>query len=364
MIRKTCVLFLLFLTVSVIPTDARKPNFGPHEIILGLKTPQDMVFPSFPSHYRVPVTLSGDIAAEISSTIKDMKLPAPKFEELMPSKVIFYLRIANEDYDIDTRELLAGILNPVQIIDVILNSILRFRDKSYFPTMVKETDIAVTPVRRNDRSCIQIELTAKGDRFGYTYEDMGVYVQESWLTRIDLIADSASRLVTELTEHKVGRQYSLAQEKKPAPDTMVSRFRFEYGTFGESPLPSKLMLEINGKPSLAIEAKYRDENGRTVFDTRSVCCTREGIADQCLMMSYGEYRFENVPQEAAAAAKPKVTSRELTAAAKLARDAVYQLRAGMIYASKHTLRKLVDEYPNTPQAVEAKKLLSDLPNTF
>jgi hypothetical protein len=355
---------LILTVMAAAPIHARRQSFGAHDILLTLKTPQDMVFPTFPSHYRVPVTLSGDIASEIAATISDMKLPVPRFEELMPSKGACYLRIANEDYDADTRELLAGILNPVQIIDIAVNSILRFRDKEYFPTLVKETNIAVSGLNREGRGQIAIELTPRGDRFGYQYEDLGVYVQESWLTKITLLADSSTRLVTELTQYKVNRQFTVAQENKPAPDTIVSHYRFEYVSSGDSPLPAKLTLDMNGKPALVIAASYRQENNRTVFDDRSVCCLKEGDQQQCLTMHYGEYRFEGVPQEAASLSKPKVSSRELAAAAKLARDATYQLRAGMIYASKRTLRKLADDYPNTPQAVEAKKLLANLPNAF
>jgi len=356
--------FFITLILLIIPfsLSAKKENsFGRHGILMTIRTPQDMIGPKLPDKYRVSVILSGDIASEISQNLTAMKLDAPLFEEIMPVKGRFYLNLANADYALETRELISGILNPVELLDIVVATVVRYRDKQNFPVLVKETSISITPEPNAGSTLVRIELKPWGNRFGYLNEDMGVYVQESWLTRMALVMDTASHLVHQLSQTKISRHYTLDQTSKPVPDTMLSRYTFEYAGVDGLMMPSKLSLAINGREALTVSAGYRREKQYIVFDTRSICYTEQTNPARCLTMNYQAYKFGGILQANKVLAEPTDYTRQLSEAAQLSRKASDELYAGKILSSVRSLQKLIDLYPNTPHAVESKKLLANLP---
>ena len=131
---------LLVLNVSpAFPANAGKIPDG-FAIVKSIKSPQELLFPFFPKKYCVPVTLSGKIADEMKSALDSLKLELPHYQEKFDGKS-FNLVLGEEGYSTKTRELLSGILNPVELIDIVVSSVVKYREANKFSEIIRETKI-------------------------------------------------------------------------------------------------------------------------------------------------------------------------------------------------------------------------------
>jgi hypothetical protein len=337
-------------------------------LLRSIRSPDQLVFPHLPSSYTVPITVSGIIAEEMRKTLDTIHLEPPQYEEVLDKDRQFHLYLANQSYPLETRDLLAGVLNPVEMIDAVVSSVLKYRSDDQFISIVNETEIAVTPASVTGRPgvrAVRVVLTPKGKYFAYGYEDLGAYVRESWLSSITCVLDTSSHLVHELSLVRHQRIYVADQTTKPPVDSSQLTYGFFYAMAQGALLPVELSLSINGVPSLSISASYRSEGKYVVFDGRKICYVKsaEGSgAPSCLIMSYGAYNMNTVPpQVLKSPVRPRDYAQHMEKAAQLCRKALDHLRSGSIESSIPLLKKVVSEYPETPQAVEARKLLSGLP---
>jgi hypothetical protein len=78
-------------------------------------------------------------------------------------------------------------------------------------------------------------------------------------------------------------------------------------------------------------------------------------------MKYGRYRTGEIPAAIRTPPAPAVYAKNLERSAQLSRDAVSSLREGNMEGTVRLCKKIVEQYPETPQAVEARHLLSGLP---
>ncbi len=332
----------------------------PYEILTRIRSPLDMARPCMPRHYAAPVQVHGGMADQIGATLAERGLEKPQFEERM-ERGAFSLVLANRAYTIDTRELVSGILNPPEMIDLVVRSVLRYHEPDTFRQIADETNAVVKPVP-DVPGRVMIELTPKGKRFAYRYKDLGTDIDESWLEGLTVVMDTSENLIHELVQQRRIRQYTMQQTTAPSVQKSTVRYVFSYDSSTGHVLPQRLEVFVHGRSSMLIEAKYRTEDDYVVFDTRSVCHGRTERRS-CLYMRYGQYRFGR-PGPLPAPSEPSRTVREIERAAELSREAVKQLREGDIRTSLRTLQRLIDEYPNTPQALEARRLLEDLPHGF
>jgi hypothetical protein len=338
-------------------------------LLRSIRSPDLLVAQHLPSSYTVPVTVSGAIAEEMKKTLDSLNLEPPQYQEVLDKKGRFHLFLANQSYPLETRDLLAGVLNPVEMIDAVVSSVLKYKSDDQFITIVNETEISVTP-RTGGMSLTRVVLTPKGKYFAYAYDDLGSYVRESWLSSITCLLDSSSRLVHELSLMRHVRTYLADAAQKPPVDSVLLTYAFSYearhSADADVMLPAGLSLSVNGAPSLSITATYRSEGKYLVFDTRKICYIKQtaaaaGAQPSCLIMSYGAYDMNAVPRALTSPVPPRAYAQHMEKAAQLCRKALEHLRSGSIESSIPLLKKVVADYPETPQAVEARKLLSGLP---
>jgi hypothetical protein len=334
-----------------------------HSELGRLRAPLDLARACFPKTYRAEVALSGDIADDMRASIAKLGLEAPRFVETMSSAGVGHLGLANPGYSLETRELLSGILNPLEMIDIVVNSLVKYRDERGFADLVRQTSITRSPAPSGlPLGVCTYTLAPRAERFGYQYEDAGAQVSESWLERLCLVVDTTRQLVQEITLLKRSRTFSMDQTERPPTHSTAARYAFSYDSSTGCLLPALLMLYTNDTLALTIGASYRREGQHVVFDSRTICFGPNGQNHSCLTMHYGDYSFEHTSREPVAAAKPDKRTREVEKAAELSRLASEELRAGSIAASLRTLQKLVNRYPGTPQALEARKVLDCVPN--
>jgi len=118
---------------------------------------------------------------------------------------------------------------------------------------------------------------------------------------------------------------------------------------------------FNTAEVLKIEASYRKENKVFVFDKKEICSSLDGAAT-CLSVAYGDYQFKGCDSITAPGKnQDRNYSKNLEKASALSKEANDKMRAGEITGAVRVLQKLTEQYGDTPQAVEAKRLLSQLP---
>jgi hypothetical protein len=359
------VALAIIVSAAGLPAAGKKQQLPRgYELLQQIRSPDQLVIPHLPAEYTVPVELSGAIADDMKKTLQGIGLEEPRYREVLDKKHHFRLFLANPGYSLETRELLSGVLNPVDMIDIIVSSVLKYRDAEQFHSIVNETVISQETARSADRVSYRLVLEPKGKYFAYSYEDMGAYIRETWLSKIICVMDSGTSLVQELTLHRHSRTYAADQTQKPPVDSAVLSYSFGYDTVDGMAVPAGLRLRVNAVQSLAIHASYRKQGKYLLFDSRQVCYVSPAHAARdtsCLIMRYGTYEFNSVPQDAGASVKPERYAQQMEKAAVLTKKAMDLLRSGNIESSIKTLKKVVADFPHTPQAVEARKLLSGLP---
>ena len=344
--------FLCFAKES--PTDD-------YALLRRIPTPDALFGPYLPRAYQAPVTLSGEPADQMRRSLEAMGLPAPQYEEMRTPSGAFSLALANSDYPLETRDLVSGILNPTDMMDAIVSQVLRYRDTERFDQMKKETALARTPDRINGQPVYRVHITPRGKRFNYLYEDQGAFLQETWLTGVDCVLDSASGRILELAILKHSRQTRADAAEPPPEDSSLQRYRFGYIQIDKAVLPCSLSVFSKDRHLVTISASYRRERKYLVFDSRIICCDIAGQGQSCLHMSYGKYRFGNARAPAGGSLKPNTYAKKLAKAASLSRKAAGEIAGGKLSPAMRTLHTLISECPETPQAIEARRLLSALP---
>jgi hypothetical protein len=360
-VRHPAVPVWLMLLSGAIAVWAGAGPIQGHDVLRSIRSPLDLARSCLPGRYRAAVTLTGSIADEMNASLAAQGLEPPRFEEVMERPGVFALELANESYSLDTRELVSGILNPAEFIDVVLRSIVRYRDASMFERVVKETRATVEPAPQAGPAALCVRLRPLGERFGYSYEDIGSHVRESWLTALDAVMDTTDFLVHALTLQRCLREYDIEQTSPPPVQTVNARYEFAYATVGEHILPSELHLFLNDSLVVTITASYRREGRHVVFDKRLVCNQAQADVRSCLEMRYGTYQFGAGQARRRPGQARSDATRDIQKAAELSRKAAAELRTGAIGAAFRLLERLVREYPDTPQGLEARKLLEGVP---
>jgi hypothetical protein len=347
------------LSVSLFAGTKPAPQPTGFAMLKSIKSPQELLFPSFPKRYCVPVTLSGKIADEMKGALDSLKLEPPQYSERFDGNA-FNLILANENYSGKTRELLGGIMNPVELIDIVVSSVLKYREPQKYAEIINDTKLTQDTATYKGKRVMVIRLSPKGERFGYLYQDVGAFVHESWLTMLTITLDASTKVVYELSTIRYSRTYD-ANAERPAADIMNARYMFFYEQQDSVLLPTRLNVFFNNAEVLKIEASYRKQDKFFVFDKKEICSSLDGVAS-CLDVSYGDYRFKGCDSLLSLTKnQDKNYSKNLEKAAALSEEASEKLRNGQITESVRVLQKLVDQYGDTPQAVEARRLLSQLP---
>ncbi len=325
-----------------------------------IQSPVRLLTDYLPRHYTVPLTLSGSIAREIKAVLDTMKISMVQYTEHFNRKKGFQLLITNSDYTTRTRDLLAGILNPVDMTDIVLRTILEYQKKETLIRLQNET-VITTSQEKKSGMLTRYTLVPKGERFCYRYTDRGAFIHESWLTKLQVAIDAHTMLAHELTLRKHTRTFSTYQENKPEPSVSEYVYRFEYTMVNNVPVPSRLTLLIDSVKTLTLAAAYVSHERFILFDQREITYFLPDESPSHLTIRYGAYQFSNAQKVSNPFTSGKY-SKKLKRAAELSRKAIEALDTGRIQKAVNLFQTIVDHYPGTPQAVEAQKLLSGLPD--
>ena len=174
-----------------------------YQILHSIRSPQDLIFPHFPHKYCVPVSLSGPVAQEMEQAFKDLDFKSPVFNEFFDGKE-FHLQVSNSDYPEQTRDLLSGLLNPLEMIDMAVESVVKYKTGNKLVELTDQTTMEIKTSTYKSRPVYHIHLTPEGERFGYSYSDNGAIFKESFrLNDLTMIIDTSSHLVYELKARSI-----------------------------------------------------------------------------------------------------------------------------------------------------------------
>ncbi len=354
-------LFLLLTCVFSLGFSGKPKLSEPYKILARIQPPYSLVAKLLPRRYTVPVTLSGSIADEIALILDTIDIDAPLYTEQFDKKQGFSLRIANKHYPAKTRELLSGIINPIEMTEVILNAILKYGNRDVLLQLQNET-IIESKTHPNQPTTLNVFLAPKGSRFCYEYRDMGAYLHESWLTSLSISIDTTTMLAKQLSLVKHSRTFT-GNQKEPAPiKTVHQDYHFSYTAIGDNLLPAYLSCAIDSLETLSISATYRQMGTYTLFDERKITYRLPNSSKANLILQYGTYNLDAPLKYLSKVIGSGTYVKMLERAAEHSRKARQALNNGNIQSAIFIMKDLVKNYPNTPQAVEAHKLLAGLGN--
>ena len=351
-------LFLtIFLCISVLKAAPGKLS-KPFITISRIKTPHELLSKYLPKRYTASLALSGSIADEIKVILDTLEIDTPRYSEIFHRKKGSQLIITNNKYTSQNRDLISGILNPIELTGIVLNSILQYKEVDNLLHMQKETTVSV----KEDSSFTILEIKPTGTRFNYKYKDVGAYIYETWLTMLSITVDPSTMLAHELSLTKHSRTFSPDQAKKPTPKKNRHTYIFKYEKFQNVSVPAKLDLYVDTFLTLTLSASYRQIDRFILFDSREITYFFKNKAESKLLIEYQSYNFEITQKEAETAGSFGKYTAKLKKAAACARKAADALNKGDTQTALGLLQTIIENYPGTPQAVEAQKLLSGLPN--
>lgn len=351
------VIICICISVSALAASPQKLS-KPYNIISKIKSPHELLSDHLPKRYTASLALSGSIADEIKVILDTLEIDTPRYTEIFNKKKGTRLIITNKEYASQTRDLISGILNPIELTGIVLNSILQYKEIDNLLHMQKETTVSV----KQDSSLTVLEIKPTGTRFCYKYKDVGAYIYETWLTALSITVDPATMLAHKLSLTKNSRTFSPDQAKKPVPKESRYAYVFRYEQIENAPVPVQLDVYVDTLLTLTLSAAYRQIDRFILFDNREIVHFFRKKSASRLVITYESYNFE-MTQEATETAEPsgKYTAK-LKKAAVCARKAVDALNNGDTQTALGLLKTIIENYPGTPQAVEAQKLLSGLPN--
>jgi hypothetical protein len=337
---------------------APKKLSKPFVTISKIKTPHDLLSDHLPKRYTASLALSGSIADEIKAILDTLEIDTPHYSEIFHIKKGSQLIITNNKYTSQNRDLISGILNPIELTGIILNSILQYREVDNLLHMQKETTVSV----KGDSSLTIFEIKPTGTRFNYKYRDVGSFIYETWLTMLSITLDPSTMLAHELSLSKHSRTFSPDQAKKPAPHKNVYTYTFQYKKVENIHVPTNLDLYVDSLRTLTLSASYRQIDRFILFDKREITYGLKNKKESNLLIEYQKYIFEIMQKEVETVGSLGKYTAKLKKAAVYARKAVDALNKGDTQTALNLLQTIIENYPGTPQAVEAQKLLSGLPN--
>lgn len=352
---------LLFLSLSIIPAASKKLS-KTYTTISRIKSPYELISNYLPKRYTASLLLSGSIADEIKSILDTLDIDMPQYSEMYNKKNRYQLIVTNKEYTSQTRDLLSGILNPIELTGIILNSILQYREIENLLQMQKETTVSEKKDSKNDPSVVIYEIKPTGTRFCYKYKDMGAYIFETWLTKLSIAVEPSTMLARELSLTKHSRSFFTDQDTRPVPEVSNHRYVFDYKKIQNAPAPTQLDLYVDSILKLTLSASYRQIEKFILFGKREIKYFLKDKTVSNLLIEYKSYDFDFTQEKI----RPNRTSGKYTTklkrAAVCSRKAIEALNKGEIQTALGLLQTIIDNYPGTPQAVEAQKLLSGLPN--
>ena len=351
---------IFFIAILFSLTSAKESLIDQYRILKNLKSSLDVAQKYFPKEYTVPVYIDGEVADQILATVDSLGIEKPHFQEHLDKDKNFRLLLSNKNYTSSTREMLSGILNPIEMMDAVLKSVLRFSDESMLKKLQKKTLLKKENFTEDNQKLIRLTLVPKSSRFSYTYKDMGAYIFENWLTKLTVIIYENSNQIKELQYTRFSRLTDAGATTRVTPKKSEHKYNFKYIKVKGINMPSALRFYVNGKPTVALSVKYREEGAYTLFDSRSVKYILDGGKSVMLNLSYGKYKYE-APQKNSGeiTANPKY-AKKLRKAAELSKKASLAISEGELTSATHILKNVISRYPGTPQAVEAKNILSGL----
>ncbi len=360
-IRSNLLLFILFcFTSRYLQAGENKLNKS-YRFLTRIQSPYKLLSRYLPKQYVVDVTLSGSIADELNQIFDSISIEPPKYAEIRDKKRGIQLVITNDLYTAQTRDLLSGIINPVEMIDVILNSVLKYQEIDNLIQLQKETTITNKRILKKGCTVNIIEIEPTGQRFNYIYRDMGAYIQESWFTKLSLVIDTSFMLARELSLLKQTRMFNISRQSKPSVTATHHRYIFSYIMIGNTPLPCHLEFYTDSVLTLTVSASYRQSDEYILFDKREICYFLPDRTKSRLVMQYGEYEYKIASNAEKSSDIPVKYTKKLRRAAAYARKAIDALNQGRVQTAIGILKMIRQNYQGTPQAVEAQKLLSGLP---
>lgn len=358
--RRTSHSLLFFILLSISLSFAESKVMEQYRIFRDVRNSFESAQKFLPKEYTVPVFISGPVAEEILARVDSLDIEKPGFIEHLDKDRNFKLLLSNKNYSSRTRELLSGILNPVEMIDGIMNSVLKFSEENFLKKLEKETTFSKKEIILSEKNNNQITLKPSGSRFNYLYKDMGAYILENWLTELTLIIDPKTNLATEMSYTKYSRLTGTSSSERKEAKKSIHTFRFRYSKIKEAILPSALRFYINNKPTAALMVEYREMDKFILFEKRTVKYIMPDGSSVDLNMDYGDYTFDKPPAPSGQISSNVKYSKNLKKAAERAREASSALREGKLTNAANILKTIVDRYPGTPQAVEASRILTGL----
>ncbi len=320
-----------------------------------IKSVRTLLLQRLPEEYTVPVTLKGDLGKRVEASLDSMGFDSPGFCETYSTDEGFNLYIDNENMPPYTHRMISGILNPIEMSNVILNTFTSYRKYSVMKALLKETVVKRKSIKEDGVEFLVMEFSPREEKFKYTYRDNGPAIRESWLDTMALKIKGTM----EIKEIMVVKKSVLHYNNKKEKNSVKQVYSFDYKKIGKTLLPLEMRLFTDDTLSLKVKAEYRIADEEILFKNREIIFLDRDGNERRLIIEYGKYVFDSKRMDVREGYEDGY-SEQILKAAEIAAEAQEALSKGEMDRAYLMYRRLLRRYPDTPQAVEARELLQGL----
>ncbi|MFH1762047.1 MAG: hypothetical protein ABIA63_13195 [bacterium] len=352
MINMFCGIKLVILILCVIQISVAKDAY---DYLANITSFYEQFHQKNLESYIVDLKLEGSLSEIINQEALDREMSPPEFREIYKYPGKFMLEIKNRDYSPLFKQVFMGMASPVKVFTQIIEKLESKRTAKWLRLFKKETQATVADTLIGINNYKKLQFFPTKEVFDLQGTSSGTRKYFEWSNAFDII----------INENNLPYyiMFSTGKTELNSNDTVFKSvaMHFKYGQFDKHFLPINLSIITGKGAQLTLFVKYRKEKKYYVFDKKIFSLPRADNAAKrdTLIIDYMNYKInKSLPNHLFHEKEITLDNSEIE---KIYREAESFLLNGKASMAKKQLKKLINTYPDSPQAKKAKTLLQGLP---
>lgn len=327
---------------------------NPYSILKKIPTYTELSIPKKINTYQVPVTATGNIWNEIISTSKlgDKNVHLVEYYK-SPDHFIL---TAKEDKTAPAR-IISGMMDPVYVYNFILRELESYKKKEIFKKIKSGSNASLS---ETDESFI-LEFNPKnGKMIASHFSDHGPETVLTKLLWLRATVEKGSYVLKKLEIKKISKIRTMGKSDKPEK-LHDQKIDFKYIKREERYYPVEMHIYENNTLTFRLFAEFILVDKKYFLPAKKILEYLKGDKTERLLIDYGKYELnKKLPKNIFN--NPKTSSLRIKKANQIAINGEQAFKNGDIRKARRMFETLVQQYPKSPQAKQARIFLSGLPD--
>ncbi len=253
--------------------------------------------------------------------------------------------------------LIPGIMDPISLFHLVLKEIESYRNPQ---TLLNIRDNSKTELTIQDNMYNIYVAPLRGRNYIIKkYSDTGTETVIKTLIWLKAQVNTENNLIKTLEIKKETNIKTISVGlNKTSVDSV--KYEFSYFKWKNNFYPNELKLWKNNKLQLLLSAKYKEQENLLLPSKKTFKYARNNTFETGYL-EYGKYNINETSTVSSVKNSNSNTAKKLQKANAISLKIQDALMNGRIMEAKRRIKILLEQYPNTPQAQQAKSFWQGLP---